>query len=115
LVATILVAGCGGGSSTETEIPKLIESFKDESDGNMVAANAMYKLVEIGEPAVPKLVEALESQDVRLKLMSLNTLGLIGPKASSAIPAVKKALTHPNKDVQNRARDAIAKIEGKPA
>jgi HEAT repeat protein len=110
----IFVAGCGGGSSQETEIPKLIESFKDESDGNMVAAHAMYKLVEIGEPAVPKLIEALESEDVRVKLMSLNTLGLIGPKASAAIPAIKKAMTHPDKDVQNRAREAIAKIEGKP-
>ncbi len=112
LVSTSLL-GCGGDdseSSGTADIPKLIEAFKDESEDGMVQARAMYALVEIGTPAVPPLIEALESDDVNVRLMALNTLGLIGPDATDAVPAIKKALEDPDPDVQNRAKDALEKI-----
>jgi len=119
LIATSLV-GCGSsepghididsGSTDVADIPKHIEDFKDESQNGMVQARAMYALVKIGPPAVPPLIEALESDDVNVRLMSLNTLGLIGSDAKDAIPAIKKALDDPDADVRNMAQDALEKI-----
>jgi HEAT repeat protein len=106
-----MLCGCGARDPSESnDIPTLIEAFKDTSENNMVAARAMYKLVEIGKPAVPKLIEALESNDVRMKLMALNTLGLMGANAADAKPAITKALQHADVNVQNRAKDALQKI-----
>lgn len=101
--------GCSGDGSDE--VPALIAQFSDESENGMVAANAMYRLVEIGEPAVPALTEAVGSSDVRVKLMALNTLALLGSKAAPALPAIEEASKHPDKDVQARAlnaKDAVA-------
>jgi HEAT repeat protein len=107
----VMSFGCGARDPSESnDIPTLIEAFKDTSENNMVAARAMYKLVEIGRPAVPKLIEALESNDVQMKLMALNTLGLMGASAADAVPAIKKALQHSDVNVQNRAKDALQKI-----
>ena len=119
VMATSLV-GCGSsesgsididsGSTDVADIPKHIEDFKDESEDGMVQARAMYALVKIGAPAVPQLIEALESDDVSVRLMALNTLGLIGADAREAIPAIKKALQDPDADVRNRAKDALEKV-----
>jgi HEAT repeat protein len=111
-VLALACSGCGSGDPSESnDIPTLIEAFKDESENNMVAARAMYKLIEIGKPAVAPLIEALESDDVRMKLMALNTLGLIGGPALEAVPAIERALQHDDKSVQNRAADALQKIK----
>lgn len=119
VVATTLL-GCGStdpepsfidsGSTDIADIPKHIEDFKDESEDGMVAARAMYALVKIGEPAVPQLIEALESENVDVQLMALNTLGFIGKGAKDAVPAIKNALEDPDAVVQNAAKDALEKI-----
>src|SRR5947209_9343735 len=80
------------GSTKAAHIPKHIEDFKDNSNNGLVQARAMNALVKIGAPAVPSLVAALESDNVSVRLMALNTLNLIGPDGKSAIPAIKKAL-----------------------
>ena len=100
--------GCGG--SATDDISAHIESFKDDSEDGMVQARAMYALVEIGAPAVPELTKALDSDNVSVRLMALNTLALIGPTAKDALPAIKKRLDDPDSDVQNRAKNAIEKI-----
>jgi hypothetical protein len=120
IVMVTSLLGCGSsepesvdvdsGSTDVADIPKHIEDFKDESQDGMVQARAMYALVKIGAPAVPQLTEALESDDLNVRLMALNTLGLIGQEAKDAIPAIKKTLDDPDADVQNRAKDALDKI-----
>lgn len=120
VVATMAFLGCGSseserinvdsGSTNVADIPKHIEDFKDESENGLVQARAMYALVKIGAPAVPKLIEALDSDDINVRLMALNTLGLIGPDAKDAIPAIRKALEDPDASVQNRAKDALEKL-----
>lgn len=98
------------GSANVADIPKHIEDFKDESENGLVQARAMNALVKIGAPAVRPLIEAIDSDDVNVRLMALNTLGLIGPDAKDAIPAIKKALEDPEVNVQNRAKAALEKI-----
>jgi len=98
------------GSTKVADIPKHIEDFKDKSNNGLVQARAMNALVKIGAPAIPPLIAALESDDVNVRLMALNTLNLIGPEAKSAIPAIKKALQDKDAAVQKRAKDVLAKI-----
>ncbi len=119
-ISAAAMIGCGNpdsgtidvdsGSTNVADIPKHIEDFKDKSNNGLVQARAMYALVKIGAPAVPPLITALESDDVSVRLMALNTLNLIGPDAKSAIPAIKKALNDKDAAVQKRANDVLAKI-----
>ena len=114
------VLGCGSsesenidvysGSTDVADIPKHIEDFKDESENGLVQARAMNALVKIGAPAVPPLIEALNTDDVNVRLMAINTLGLIGPDARDAISAIKKALEDPDVNVHNRAKAALEQI-----
>lgn len=105
-----LSASIDSGSTNVADIPKHIADFQDNSENGMVQARAMYALVKIGAPAVPPLIKALDSDNVDTRLMAVNTLGLLGPKAKEAIPALKKKLADPDSSVQARAKDAIQKI-----
>jgi len=114
------MSGCGtsdsqaidvdSGSTNIADIPKHIEAFKDKSHEGLVQARAMYALVKIGSPAVPPLTSALQSENVSVRLMALNTLNLIGPGAKSAIPAITKLQKDQDLDVQKRAKDVLAKL-----
>lgn len=122
-ISAMMTIGCGSpdsgaidvdsGSTNVADIPKHIEAFKDKSNNGLVQARAMYALVKIGAPSVPPLIAALDSDNVSVRLMALNTLNLIGPDAKSAIPAIKKMLNDKDADVQKRAKEVLAKLAAK--
>ena len=65
----------------------------------------------VGEPSPAQLVTALGSEDVETRAMAARTLGILGPKASEAVPALKKALNDPDAKVRSEAANALKRIE----
>lgn len=85
-------------------------------------AEAASRLIKIGAPAVPGLLAAaagkpvdvdgdhkLKGKDIRT--IAILVLGLIGPPAADAVPALTKALS--DKDLHDPAADALARIRTK--
>ena len=71
-------------------------------------------LLAIGEPALPAIVEMLEEeQDVRLQNFAAFLVAWMGPKAKSALPALRAAASSPDPDLRRMASEAIASIEGR--
>lgn len=66
---------------------------------------------------VPAYLKALESKDPLVRKQVALTLGDLGAKARSAMPALRKALLDPDEGVQRAAAAALEKISGagKPA
>lgn len=54
---------------------------------------AFTRLVEIGEPAVPALVDLLESEGQPVSGDALNALAALGPRARSAVPHLATLLS----------------------
>jgi HEAT repeat protein len=119
-LAACICLGCGGsdsgeidiygGSTDVADIPKHIKDFEDDSERGLVQARAMNALFQIGEPALPALQEALASDKVSVRLMALNTLGLFGPRAKEALPAIQKATQDADASVQQRAKEVLEKV-----
>lgn len=72
-----------------------------------VAAAALGR---IGRPAVPKLVEALASENPSLRQKAADTLARIGPAAADAVPALIKALRDADPLVRKSAARALGQI-----
>ncbi len=71
---------------------------------------AAVALSRIGEPAVPALVEALQSPDPNLRQQAADTLARIGPAASTAVPALTALLDDPDPRVKKSAVRALGQI-----
>jgi len=65
--------------------------------------------------ALPVLIKALEHERGFVRSEAATTLGMIGPPAKDALPALKKAASDPDEAVAKAAADAIAKISGEQA
>jgi hypothetical protein len=76
-----------------------------------ITVEARPKL-DIGE-AVPGLILALGDVDDLVRSWSAQAVGDVGPSASAALPALRRALSDPNEDVRRFARISIDKIEKK--
>jgi hypothetical protein len=60
---------------------------------------ATQTLVEIGTPAVPALVDELANEDWHRRLAAAQVLGLMGPAAREAIPALERVVAMDKGDV----------------
>lgn len=72
-------------------------------------------VLALGEPAVPHLVETLADEpDVRLRNYAAFLLAMLGPRARSALPALRVAAGAEDPDLRRMARAAIESLEGRP-
>ena len=71
-------------------------------------ALAIRALAKIGPSAVPALIEALRSNDPRMRLGAANILGMIGLEAKDAIPALIAAINDGNAAVRLNVYGALA-------
>ena len=92
----------GDSSVTEAFIARLND--QDHGVGGVVA-NA---LVELGEPAVPALIKALDNKDLRGYAVA--TLGRIGPKAAAAIGPLTATLADELPAIRRETLFAIGAI-----
>jgi len=83
-------------------LPELEEGMADRSE--MIRKVCMSALIELGEPAVPVLVRALEHPDWRVRNNAVVALGHI--KGVSAMPLVKGMI----RDPYERVRIAAVKV-----
>ena len=95
---------------TETDdIAKLILELGAKGRGDWLeAADA---LVEIGEPAVPVLIEALHDEEPRVRNRAIYILGQLGESALAAIPALRERLNDPVDYVSQQASNVLKRLE----
>lgn len=67
-------------------------------------------LVNCGSRTIPQLLEALNTQDWKIKVIATHALGLFGIGAQEAIPALSKLMQDENTDVQFVAAQALGEI-----
>ena len=67
-------------------------------------------LTSCSSQVTPQLLEALKSQDWKVKVIAAHTLGLFGTKAQAAIPALSDLLQDRNVDVRFVATQALGEI-----
>lgn len=74
---------------------------------------AVDVLVEIGRPAVPALIEALEGDSWLQAFRACEALAAIGDRR--AVGALKRALEHPNSNVRWAAAEALGQLQSRLA
>jgi HEAT repeat protein len=103
------------GPEAKAAVPALIQSLKKASDGRMRLA-VIASLKEIGtdsRPAIPALVAALTDPDLDVRRAAAEALGLFGPTAAEAAPALRAALQQNRADLADpvlRVREAAARV-----
>jgi len=67
-------------------------------------------LTRCSSEVMPQLLEALKSQDWKVKVIAAHTLGLLGTKAKTAIPALSGLIRDENSDIRFAAAQALGEI-----
>ena len=89
-------------------IQEWIADLADEEP--YISEEAADALQEIGEPAVPALIEALASEDVRVRRSVAQILGKIGAVTPDIVPALIEALKDGDAEVRENAAQALARM-----
>lgn len=77
-----------------------------------VCLAAVGSLIQIGEPAVDALTQAVASENRLVRVLAIRALGDIGPSAKAAMPALEKAAASDDASETAAAKTALAKIRG---
>jgi HEAT repeat protein len=87
------------------------------TEGSLFGAgsSALAILREIGEPAVPTLAAAMTNKTSDMRLIIAMNLGIMGPKAHAAVPALESLLQDPQPGLRNTCIQAIESTTGKPS
>jgi len=106
LVSLPLAAACG--QSSERRTANLIDDLR--SPDAAAVDRAVRQLVEMGEPAVPALIEALKDPEARVRNAAASALWGLGPKARSAVPTLAAALADSDDGVRLGAVMALESV-----
>jgi HEAT repeat protein len=87
------------------DVGALIAKLKSPDRG--VSGDANLELIRIGEPAVPGLIEMLQSEDPRWRKTAATTLWGLGPKGRAAVPALATLLADPDPALRLAAAMAL--------
>ncbi len=90
----------------ELAVPIWEKAFKDMNEET--AGNALTAVASLGAAAVPRLIEGLKHEQLRIPLAE--ALGRIGPAAAPAAPALAKLMTDKSAPVVMAAATALAAI-----
>jgi HEAT repeat protein len=103
-LAALLVLGCRS-QPPAPDVHQLITQLKSSDRGQ--SGEASLALIRIGEPAVPPLVEMLQSEDPRLRKTAATTLYGFGAKGRAAVPALAPLLEDPDRSLRLSAAMAL--------
>ncbi len=78
------------------------------------AANALGKLKEKAQDAVPVLIRALRDHNTRVQKAAIDALGQIGVASKPALPVLLEVLESGNETCKKAAAKALEKIGGEP-
>ena len=106
-VVSLAISSC---KFQEKKIEHHIKAFRNEDMS--IRSHSITELAQIGEPAVPALIEALNDENVWVRTSSALTLSNIGTPAKAAVPALGKRLNDidENDEVRQSALKALKAI-----
>ncbi|MBI3461762.1 MAG: HEAT repeat domain-containing protein [Planctomycetes bacterium] len=90
------------------DIPALIDLLRDDRD--WVQWTGAEVISSIGEKAVPPLAGLLSRENTHSRFGGVLTLGMIGPAASSTLPALNAAMKDSDGSVRVKAAWAVWKV-----
>lgn len=100
-----------GGEAAASALYELIKALRDPSaQVRGSAATALGKFGTRGEPAVDRLIEMIQTDEVANRIHAAESLGAIGAAASPAGFALRLTLKHPNNSLRGVAADALGRI-----
>lgn len=103
-------------TDTEYTLDTLIEGLQHPKPIVRIHANTILSLLaEDALPAVPALIDLLESADIRDRKMAILTLKEVGPVAGAAIPALLRAVRTQADDLPEMAAEALVAINARPS
>ena len=97
-LAWLVMSGCtvtGEFNSQDKQIESIIRRL-DNRRGTWIDPRADDELAQIGAPAVPDLIRALNHRSKQVRFAAASALGYIGEPAELAIPALIQALEQKN-------------------
>ena len=95
------------GPAAKTAAPALVELLEEK---NALGNGVIEALVAIGSDVVPEVVLALKSKDPLVRRHAVITLGLLGPKATAAIPNLIMTLKDADAQVATQSAKALEEI-----
>ena len=105
---TVSVAAWALGRIGDAAVDPLLDLLYDGSRLETVRSGAAYALVQVGRPAVPGLLEALDSAEALVRREAAVALGEIGDR--SAMSALRGLLHDDVADVRAAAQRALVKL-----
>ena len=105
---TVSVAAWALGRIGDGAVDPLLDLLYDGSRLETVRSGAAYALVQVGRPAVPGLLEALDSAEALVRREAAVALGEIGDR--SAMSALRGLLHDDVADVRAAAQRALVKL-----
>ena len=98
-----------GVTKSERSLECLVAALGDDDES--VRLTAVDTLVAIGRPALPQLIKALSSSDVLIRRHAVLTVGKLGVLGTEAVPALRRRLDDPDKQVRDLAKAALEVLE----
>ena len=80
------------------------------ADDDQLSDTAAAALTRIGSKAVPELIQQVSSSVPRARHLAIYSLGVLGPPAKPAIPALKQCLKDPDPKVRQLAEMALRNL-----
>ena len=115
LRANALMALAELGPAAKDAVPDVVRILYDNGavPERPMAARTLGR-IGAGHPAtVPALCRALTDRDFDVQIMALDAVADLGPAAKETIPVLNKLTDDENPVLADRAKEAIATIEGK--
>src|SRR5262245_4441360 len=107
------------GPAAKEAVPALLQMLKDRGVSgspntlSSLGESAVEALAQIGTPAVPALLDGLQSDYPRIRGGAAQALGYVRPRALHAVGPLKKALENDDEFVRVAAATALWRLERK--
>ena len=99
------------GKRAAPAIPQLKRVFQGQRKREIWLASESLSL--IGANATPVMIKALSHQNPYVRMAAAYHIGWIKPKATEALPALKKAMKDENYQVRKKAKISYSRIKGR--
>src|SRR5262249_40847392 len=95
-------------------LPLLIDALKTDEHPYSYPAIGLSRVE--GPETVPALIDVLRNDpDKSVRAAAASALGLMGPRAKEAVPALREALRDEDTEVRGRSAQALEEIDPKAA
>jgi HEAT repeat protein len=101
------------GPEAKEAIPILIDTIREvRNRDRRLLVGCNDALLAMGKEIVPHMIELLNDDNWEMRRGAAWILGMVGPEAEDAVPALTEALKDPNPVVRHKAAESLKKIHG---